>query len=76
MRSPALFMLRKHQLHQQHIAQRAAGDGEQRFALPPVERDGHGEGKGLGDAVAACAPLCGEREKTCSICCIYFNPPI
>lgn len=43
----------KHHLHQQHIAQRAAGDGNQRLMPPLMERNGHADGDGLRDAVAA-----------------------
>ena len=44
----------EYHLHQQHIAQRAACDGDERLMLPLMERDGHADGDGLGDAVAAC----------------------
>ena len=44
----------EHHLHQQHIAQRTACDGDERLMLPLMERDGHADGDGLGDAVAAC----------------------
>ena len=45
--------LYEHQLHQQHIADRAAGDGNKGLVLPFVEGDGHGDGEGLRDAAAA-----------------------
>ena len=44
----------EYHLHQQHIAQRASCDGDERLMLPLMERDGHADGDGLGDAVAAC----------------------
>ena len=46
-------LLYEHQLHQQHIADRAAGDGNNGLVLPFVDGDGHGDGEGLRDAAAA-----------------------
>ena len=41
----------EHELHQQHIAHRAARDGEQHLSLPQVQADRHGDGDELGQAV-------------------------
>src|SRR5699024_1500455 len=42
----------EHELHQQHIAHRAAGDGQEHLPLPQVQRHGEGDGDALRQAVA------------------------
>ena len=47
----------KYHLHKQHIAHRAAGDGQEHLPLPQVQRHGEGDGDELRQAMIEVMPM-------------------